>query len=175
MRIVLKGLYWFNMFLVWVAKLCLLAMTIIVTAVVFLRYLFNTGLSWGEEIPLLLVIWFTMIAMALGVKLKLHINMNVLPGNLPPWLDKAFTKASDLIILGVGIVMIHYGSRLAWVTRRSILPGCGLGTYWLYLPVPLSGIMIVFDSLLDFFGIDKDTDTFALHAESLRMQKEEGL
>lgn len=175
MRTFLRGLYWFNMLLVWLAKLCLLAMVCIVTAVVFLRYLFNTGLAWGEEIPLLLVIWFTMIAMALGVKLKLHINMNVLPGNLPKSWDKAIQKLADLIIFGVGLVMIYYGSKLAWMTRRSILPGCGLGTYLLYLPVPLSGIMIVFDSILDFFGIDKADDEFALHAESLRMQKEEGI
>ena len=171
MRILLRGLHWFNMFLVWVAKLCLLGMVCIVTTVVFMRYLLNTGIAWSEEIPLLLVIWFTMIAMAIGVKLKLHISMDVLPSGLSPTTEKVLQKISDLVIMGVAVVMIYYGAKLAWVTRRGTLPGCGLKTYWLYLPVPFSGVMIFFDSLLNFFGIDKKDKDFAAQAEGIAIEK----
>lgn len=172
MKKFLSALHWFNIFLVQVAKLALLAMVVIITMVVFLRIL-GRGLAWGEEIPMLLVVWFTMISMAIGVKLNLHISMDVLPAKLPPGFDKFLRKFADIVIIGVAAVMIYYGTKLAWGARRAVLPGCGLGTYWQYVPIPLSGVMILLDAVLNLFGIDKQDEKFAAQSERLWVKKEE--
>jgi TRAP-type C4-dicarboxylate transport system permease small subunit len=68
----------FNLALV-LAMVLLVAMVIIVFMNVVLRYGFNSGIRWSEEVSLVIVIWFTFIAMALGVKENLHISITVLP------------------------------------------------------------------------------------------------
>ena len=64
----------FNVVLYFCMALVIL-MVVIVFTNVLLRYGFRSGIKWGEEIPLVIVIWFTFIAMALGVKENLHISI----------------------------------------------------------------------------------------------------
>jgi len=47
-----------------IATLSIIAMIVIVTMTVVLRYCFNTGLSWAEEVPRLLVTVFAFMACA---------------------------------------------------------------------------------------------------------------
>ena len=49
-----------------IAQISMMAMVAIVTLTVVLRYCFNTGLSWAEEVPRLLVTLFAFIACAIG-------------------------------------------------------------------------------------------------------------
>lgn len=55
-----------------IAQASILAMVAIVTLTVILRYCFNTGLSWAEEVPRLLVTVFAFIACAIGVRDHMH-------------------------------------------------------------------------------------------------------
>ena len=57
------------------AKVLLAAMVILTSTNVFMRYVMNSGIGWSEEISLVIVVWFTFISMALGVKQRLHIRM----------------------------------------------------------------------------------------------------
>jgi TRAP-type C4-dicarboxylate transport system permease small subunit len=60
-----------------IAQVSLIAMVLILTYTVILRYVFNTGLSWAEEVPRLLVTVFVFLACAMGVRDHLHISVNV--------------------------------------------------------------------------------------------------
>ena len=59
-----------------IAQASILAMVAIVTLTVILRYCFNTGLSWAEEVPRLLVTVFAFIACAIGVRDHMHVAVN---------------------------------------------------------------------------------------------------
>ena len=59
-----------------IAQLSILAMIAIVTLTVVLRYCFNTGLSWAEEVPRLLVTVFAFLACAIGVRDHMHVAVN---------------------------------------------------------------------------------------------------
>ena len=83
-----------------IAQASILAMVAIVTLTVILRYCFNTGLSWAEEVPRLLVTVFAFIACAIGT-----------------------------------------------------LPITGISTAWQYLPIPVAGFVMSFDSILFLTGI----------------------
>ena len=107
-----------------------------------MRYVLNSGIRWAEEISLVLVVWFTFIALAHGVKAKLHINMNLLPSKIAQKLDPLLKKISDIIILFVGYIMVYYGIKLVNVTSRSILPASNLPASVIYFPLILSLIHI---------------------------------
>ena len=69
--------------LIRVAQILLVIMVALVFTNVVLRYVFNSGIYWSEEASLVIVIWFTFIAFALGVKEDLHISINILPKKHP--------------------------------------------------------------------------------------------
>lgn len=147
MHPVTKIFEWFHRFIVALAKVLLVAMALIISANVFMRYVLNSGLRWSEEIALVLVVWFTFISMAMGVKNHLHIHMNLLPSNLPPSIDKLLMKLENLLMLGCGVVFLVYGSILTRFTMQSILPGTGLPAGIMYVVMPIASIPIIYDSI----------------------------
>ena len=121
-----------------IAQISMMAMVAIVTLTVVLRYCFNTGLSWAEEVPRLLVTLFAFIACAIGVRDHLHVAVNAVYNQLPVGgkARKALDVLTDVVVLLCGL-----------------LPITGISTAWQYLPIPIAGFVITFDSLLFLTGI----------------------
>lgn len=139
---------------VWVLKLAmvlLLAMVLIVFLNVVLRYGFSSGIFWSEEISLVIVIWFTFIAMALGVKENLHINVDILPKKLPEAFFATLLCIRDLLEILIGGIMIYYGWKLTLNGARSFLPATNIPNSINYIVLPISGIFIVLYSIIHLY------------------------
>ena len=148
---------WIHRLMLWVADIALLAMVAIVTLTVTLRYVFNTGVGWAEEVPRLLVTLFAFLAMAMGVRDHIHIGVNIVY-NLFPEGSRArwcMEKFADFIVLLCGLFMLYYGARrcLQMYSLPGRLPMTGLNTWVQYLPIPLAGFVISFDSILFLTGV----------------------
>ena len=143
--------------LVYIAEFLLVAMVLLIFANVVLRYVFNSGIIWSEETALLIAVWFSFIAMALGVKLRLHIHINVLSSaRIPAKLDALLWKIRDVVVILVGAGMFWWGWILIGFTMKSILPATGLPAGVIYMVVPVAAIFIVFDGLMDLLGVDME-------------------
>lgn len=59
-RVLFRALEWF-------AMICMVVLTVIVFTDVILRYIFKQGFSWTQEIATLMLVWFSLIGMAIGV------------------------------------------------------------------------------------------------------------
>ncbi len=139
---------------VWVLKLAmvlLLAMVLIVFLNVVLRYGFSSGIFWSEEISLVIVIWFTFIAMALGVKENLHINVDILPKKLPEAFFATLLCIRDLLEILIGGIMIYYGWKLTLNGARSFLPATQIPNSINYVVLPISGIFIVLYAIIHLY------------------------
>jgi len=134
--------------------LLLVGMAIVIIINVFMRYVLNTGLRWGEEVSKLLMVWFTFIAMAVGVKQGLHISLHLLPKNLPFKLEKIFTLLKDIITLIIALVFFIYGIKLVQFTSSSIMPATEWPSSILYLILPIAAVLIASEALMDIFGIE---------------------
>lgn len=143
-----------------IAMFLLLAMTGITSINVFMRYVMNSGIQWGEEIARVLVVSFTFLAMALGVKQGLHINIHVLPQKLPKFMDIILDSIRYLVVISVGVILVRYGIGLIEFSSRSILPASRLPGSVLYFVMPFSGALIVIEGVLDLFGFHSDVISF---------------
>lgn len=155
--------------MLWVADIALIAMVCIVSMAVTLRYVFNTGIGWAEEVPRLLVTLFAFLAMAMGVRDHAHIGVNILY-NVFPKDGKArrfLDQFGDFCIMLCGLFMLYYGARrcIQLYSMPGNLPMTGLRTWIQYLPVPLAGFVISFDSILFLTGILKRDDLLYSEAE----------
>jgi len=141
--------------LVYVAKFMMIAMVLIIFANVVLRYVFDSGLMWSEEVALLLAVWFIFIAMSLGVKQNLHINISIIPeGKLPPRLSRILDVIKSLVILILALTMLVHGWKLVGFTMQSIMPATQWPAGLLYAILPISAVIMIYESIMDILGID---------------------
>lgn len=153
-----------HILLINVSKVLLIGMLLIVFANVVLRYVFNSGILWSEEVSLLFEVWFIFLSLGLGVKHRLHMSINLVQReSIPSWLNRALDTLSDVVFIMVGVVMIVYGLRLTQFTMRSIMPATRWPAGVLYLVLPFSGVLVVVESLLHIAGwnmFDEEIDKY---------------
>lgn len=148
---------WAHKIMLYIAEIALATMVFIVFMTVVLRYCFNTGIGWAEEVPRLLVTLFAFLAMAFGVRDHIHISVNIVYNRCGPVGKWWFDKVSDSAVLLCGLYMFLYGGErlLKMATLPGTLPMTGWPIWVQYLPIPLCGFLITFDSLLFITGILK--------------------
>ncbi|GAB6275697.1 MAG: TRAP transporter small permease [Rectinema sp.] len=142
-----------HILLINLSMIMIVAMLLLVFANVVLRYVFNSGIYWSEEVALVLEVWFIFLSLGLGVKHRLHISINILKReSVSAWLNKALDLLSDIIFLIVGFVMIVYGGKLVQFTMRSIMPATKWPAGILYLVLPIAGFVVVVEALFHILG-----------------------
>ena len=145
-----------------IAQVSLIAMVLILTYTVILRYVFNTGLAWAEEVPRLLVTVFVFLACAMGVRDHLHISVNVLYNRFKKdgkW-RRAMEILGDVAVLACGLFMFISGGQrvIKMMSLSGIQPMTGLPNWVQYISVPIAGFIMVYDSILFLTGILKPDD-----------------
>lgn len=141
--------------MVYAAKALMVAMVGIIFVNVFMRYVLDSGLVWSEEVALLLAVWFIFIAMSLGVKQNLHINISILPEkSMPAWFNRTLGVLKSLVVLAVGVVMLTDGWKLTGITMRSIMPATEWPAGLLYAILPVSAVVMIYESVTDLLSID---------------------
>lgn len=152
-RRVFDGLYLAGVVL---AAFCLAAQLVIITVNVTLRYVFNSGISWVEEISKdVLMTAFTFLAMAIGVRLDSHINVDLFPRRIPAWLEKALWVLKHLVVGAVGLFLAWYGFSLILMVQGSIASVPSLPIDLQFVLIPFAGFLIFGESLLNLFGVPK--------------------
>jgi TRAP-type C4-dicarboxylate transport system permease small subunit len=73
---------------------------------------------------------------------------------------KALEILTDVTTLLCGFFMFYIGlDRVIRLMGMSgVMPGTGLNTAWQYLPIPLAGLVMTFDSILFLLGILRPDD-----------------
>ena len=127
-----------------VAGLGLLAMTAIIGWQVIARYLLNASPAWSEQTALVLMIGFISFAAAVGVREGFHIGMTMAVDALPPISQRIARIASMLVVAGFGAGLGIYGAELVSQTWDHVLPTLGIPRGAAYLPLVVSGWLMVF-------------------------------
>ncbi len=125
----------------------LLAIVAVVAWQVFGRYVLNSSPTWAENLALLLILYVTLIGAAVGVRDAGHIGMDSLLVLAPEaWRHRA--EFAIHILVGLfGAAMAYNG----WLLGASIAPyklaNIALSEAWRYVPLCLSGVLIVLFSI----------------------------
>lgn len=136
------------------AKLMLVAMTIIICIHVFYRYVLNRGIRWSEEITMMMMVYMGFFSIAYGVKHRLHLSVTVFFDSLPEGLKQAVLKFTDAVLMIMGVVLLYFGIGLIKSTMNNIMVATHLPSAMLYGGVPVSGILIAYFSFINLTGLD---------------------
>ena len=123
---------------------------------VVMRYVFENPPVWGDLLTVLSNIWLVFIALALTVRDKDHIALDLIYDWLPLNVAFAVQQFWTLVIFGLGIVMIVYGLEavstmggkywemgyLAWEDGQFVFKPNYMPKKYAIAIVPISGFLV---------------------------------
>jgi len=135
------------------SKIMLLTMIVIVCFQVFARKLFSYTPTWSLDVTIFLLIWFSFLGIAMGFRERIHLAFTSIHFS-----DKAnfyIEKLISLIEILFSLILIVYGTKLTLNDFGQIIPTMGnLPIAYRTLAVPVSGVLILFYGVFQFFGVD---------------------
>lgn len=97
----------------WLLVILLGVMVLLVFGNVVLRYGFNSGLVFSEEVARFIFMWLTLLGALLTMAHRAHLGMNSLIAIVPVRIQRVMRFSSDLIMLGCcGLI--------AWGTWKQV-------------------------------------------------------
>lgn len=139
----------------YVCKVMLVIQLLVVSGVVFGRYVFSYSPAWGEELALFAMVWLGLLSASTRVRDDSHLSLTFMDNYLPP---RAIKIRDVLVMLATalfGLFLLIQGANLVDMTRNNTLPGMGISSSVLYAAVPVAGLAIVIQiiaRLRDIYG-----------------------
>ena len=127
-------------------------MVAVTFAQVIARFVFNDPISWSEEVARYLFVWITLLGAAHAVAFNKHFNVDFALSMFSKETQRKIGWAIALFVLLFALVMVGYGSYVAWFVRRQVSPAILLPMAYPYLCIPVSGVLIIVHLLAKLFG-----------------------
>lgn len=93
----------------WLMALALSVMVVLIFGNVVLRYAFNSGIAWAEEISRLMFVWLIFLGAILALRRHAHLGVELLQARLPRAARRACAIVSHLLML-YGLWLFLVGS-----------------------------------------------------------------
>ncbi len=119
------------------------------------RYIFNDTPTWGESgaVLLVLVLYVTMLGMAVGVRDAGHIGLESFLVLEPDWLRTKLELLIHALVLLFGIVMAWNCGVLAESVAPYKIPTLGISEAFKYVPPAMAGVLVAMFSLEHIIAI----------------------
>ncbi len=109
--------------------------------------------AWTEESIRFLFIWSICIAAAIGIKEKIHIGIDVFVNLLPKLGRQIVEVVVQLVLIVFDVFIIIYGFNLVAKTAAQPSPALRLPMSYVYLAIPVLGILGAFYSIQEVVRI----------------------
>jgi TRAP-type C4-dicarboxylate transport system permease small subunit len=136
------------------AKLCLqigvAGLVLLISAVIYQvvgRYVFNDSPTWAESGAVLLVLYVTMLGMAVGVRDAGHIGLESLLVLVPESLRLKMELLIHGLVLLFGVVMAYNCGLLAQSVWDYKIPTLGISEAFKYIPPAMAGALVALFSI----------------------------
>lgn len=111
------------------------------------RYVFNDTPTWAESGAVLLVLYVTMLGMAVGVRDAGHIGLESLLVLVPEGVRLKMELLIHALVLVFGLIMAYNCAVLAQSVWDYKVPTLGLSEAFKYAPPAFAGVLIALFSL----------------------------
>jgi TRAP-type transport system small permease protein len=128
-----------------VGGMCLLLVAVLYQVVG--RYIFNDTPTWAESGAVLLVLYVTMLGMAVGVRDAGHIGLESVLVLVPEHVRLMMERLIHLLVLVFGVVMAWNCGVLAASVWSYKIPTLGISEAFKYIPPAMAGVLVALFSL----------------------------
>ena len=128
-------------------------MLVVVAAQVWYRFVLNDPLAWSEELARYLFVWISFLGSAVGVRLNVHLGIDIIEKFLTPRDRKIVGVMVNLLIQIFLVIVIVWGIKILSVVKFQSSASMGIPMFYPYLAVPVGSAMMLFNSLRSSWGI----------------------
>nr|WP_146811994.1 TRAP transporter small permease [Aneurinibacillus danicus] len=107
-------------------------MAILVFGNVVLRYAFNSGITWSEEMSRFLFVWMVFLGAIAALKDNMHLGMDIVINFLPKAAKKAAFLLSNALVLYVLWLLLDGSWKMTVLNMNSTAPATGMPLSYLY-------------------------------------------
>lgn len=136
----------------------LFVIVVIVFYQVFGRYVLNSSPTWTEGFALVLILYVTLIGAAVGVRDAGHIGMESLLVLVSDKLRNQLELLIHALVIIFGATMIYNGFVLGISVSSYKIPNLNLPEAIRYVPLVLSGILIILFSIEHIIALVKNEE-----------------
>ena len=142
----------------WIVALALFALNVLVFTQVVSRYIFNSPISWTEEMARILFVWICFMGTFLALKTKGHIAIETLLNTFVGAKARGYvTATADFLILYYCIYLAYMGVVMVHKTTQDFTPVMLIPFSYLYVAIALSGTLMVCYLLMRAFSLERKT------------------
>ncbi|WP_292594520.1 TRAP transporter small permease [Mesorhizobium sp.] len=116
----------------WLLVLLIGVMFLMVFGNVVLRYAFNSGIEYSEELSRFAFVWLTFIGAVAVAKDGAHLNVEILVGAVSPRTRMMLLIASDFIVLLCCFLLVYGTWRSLGINASNYSPIVGISYAWVY-------------------------------------------
>ena len=109
--------------------------------------------SWTEEAIRFLFIWASCVGAAIGIKAHIHIGVDVIVNLLPFVARKVVDIVVQLGLMAFDVFIIKFGFDMVARTMTQASPALRLPMAYVYLAVPVMGILGLYYSIFEIVRI----------------------
>nr|WP_085963061.1 TRAP transporter small permease [Brevibacillus massiliensis] len=107
-------------------------MAILVFGNVVLRYLFNSGITWSEEMSRFLFVWLTFLGAIGALQDNEHLGVDMVVKKLSPLMKKVVFVITHVILLYVLWLVMDGSWKMTLINMDSTAPATGLPLSYVY-------------------------------------------
>lgn len=141
---------------------CMALMVVVVTWQVFSRYAMGDPSPWTEEVARMLLIWVGLLGAVFAYSEKSHLGLDLLPQKVGPVGKRRLNLFSDFACGAFALAVLVIGGaalvQLTWELKQTTAV-LGIPMAWVYTVLPLSGLLIVYYSIVSFVHNYRETDS----------------
>ena len=134
----------------WCLQIGVAGLVLLISAVIYQvvgRYVFNDSPTWAESGAVLLVLYVTMLGMAVGVRDAGHIGLESLLVLAPEALRLKMELLIHGLVLLFGVVMAYNCGLLAQSVWDYKIPTLGISEAFKYIPPAMAGVLVALFSM----------------------------
>lgn len=122
----------------------LAAMSLVVAANVFCRFILNFSLYWADELAMILMVWLTFIGAALAIKEKSHYVLNFLTERLKGNTQRIFFILQQILVVISIIILLYFSAIVAWQIRSWVMPATEISRTFVYSASPIGCLLMLY-------------------------------
>lgn len=127
----------------WIDYVLMAALIVILFMQVVLRYIFNVGLIWSEELSKILFVWIVFISISIQVYSNKYLEFSFLQSKIRKHrvLIYIFTRICILVFF---IIIGYFSVIYTIVSGNQMSYALNISTSWFYVIMPISSALSVF-------------------------------
>jgi TRAP-type C4-dicarboxylate transport system permease small subunit len=136
------------------AALLLAVVVLIVLIQVVGRYVLQMSLSWPEELARYVLVWLAFLGVAAAAAARSQIVVDTLLELVPARVRRVMQIVAALGgLVAVGLLVWTSQPLLFGPAGRSTSPATGLPSFWIYLAIPVGGLLLGLFTLGELVGL----------------------